>query len=128
MYINKLDHIVLTVKDIKTAIQFYTGILGMEAVHFEENRQAVQFGDCKIKFHQHGDEISPHAARPKPGSADFCLLTDIPLDRVVNHVASCGIEIIAGPVPRSGAAGDILSVYLRDPDGNLIEISNKVEK
>ena len=128
MYINKLDHFVLTVKDIKAATRFYTDVLGMEADEADGKGTAVQFGGYRIKFHQHGDEISPHAARPEPGSADFCLMTDIPLDRIINHVASCGIDIIAGPVPRLGAAGNILSIYIRDPDGNLIEISNKVEK
>jgi catechol 2,3-dioxygenase-like lactoylglutathione lyase family enzyme len=128
MNITKLDHFVLTVKDIKAAIRFYTEVLGMEAVQADGNGTTVQFGEYIIKFHHHGDEISPHATCPIPGSTDFCLITDIPLDRVINHVASCGIDIIAGPVPRLGAAGNILSIYLRDPDGNLIEISNKVKK
>ena len=128
MYINKLDHFVLTVKDIKAATRFYTDVLGMETEQADGNGTAVQFGEYTIKFHQHGDEISPHASSPIPGSADFCLITDISLDLVMDHVASCGIDIIAGPVPRWGAAGNILSIYLRDPDGNLIEISNKVGK
>jgi len=128
MYTTKLDHFVLTVKDVKAATQFYSEVLGMEVERGADNRPAVRFGDCKIKFHQHGEEISPHASRPDPGSADFCLITVIPLEEVINHVTSCGIEIIAGPVPRSGAVGDLLSVYFRDPDGNLIEIANRVDK
>ena len=126
MYITKLDHLVLTVRDMKAAVKFYTDVLGMEAVQLG-NRKAMQFGDCRINLHQHGDEIHPHAAQPVPGSTDFCLITDIPLEQVINHVASCGIKIITGPVHRSGAAGNILSIYLRDPDGNLIEISNIAE-
>jgi catechol 2,3-dioxygenase-like lactoylglutathione lyase family enzyme len=125
MYITKLDHIVLTVKDVKATIKFYTEILGMELLQFGDNRKGVQFGNYKINLHQHGDEISPHAAQPKPGSADFCIITEIPLEQVIDHLTSCGVEIVSGPAPRSGAAGKILSIYLRDPDGNLIEISNR---
>jgi catechol 2,3-dioxygenase-like lactoylglutathione lyase family enzyme len=128
MYITKLDHIVLTVKDVKATIKFYTDVLGMERLQFGDNRKGVHFSDCKINFHQHGDEISPHAAQPKPGSADFCLITEIPLQRVIEHLKSCGVEIVSGPVPRSGATGKIMSIYLRDPDGNLIEISNRAAK
>jgi len=128
MYITKLDHLVLTVKDIHATILFYTTVLGMKQVSFTGNRQALQFGSQKINLHQQNNEIEPHAAQPAPGSADLCLITDISLEQVIDHVQSCGVTIIAGPVPRSGATGNLLSVYLRDPDGNLIEISNHVRE
>ena len=128
MYITKLDHFVLTVKDIHATILFYTTVLGMKQVSFTENRQALQFGSQKINLHQQNNEIEPHAAQPAPDSADLCLITDISLEQVIDHVQSCGVTIIAGPVPRSGATGSLLSVYLRDPDGNLIEISNHVRE
>ena len=126
MYIIKLDHLVLTVKDINATILFYTTVLGMKQVIFAGNRQALQFGNQKINLHQKDDIIEPRAAQPTPGSADLCLITDIPLEQVIEHVQSCEVKILAGPVPRSGAIGGLLSVYLRDPDGNLIEISNSV--
>ena len=124
MYITKLDHLVLTVKDIQTTILFYTTLLGMKQISFTDNRQALQFGNQKINLHQQDDIIEPHAAQPTPGSADLCLITDIPLEQVIEHVQSCGVTILAGPIPRSGAVGGLISIYLRDPDGNLIEISN----
>jgi catechol 2,3-dioxygenase-like lactoylglutathione lyase family enzyme len=128
MYITKLDHLVLTVKDIYATTMFYTTVLGMKKVNFGGNRKALQFGSQKINLHQHGDEIEPHASQPAPGSADLCFITDIPLKQVISHIQSCGVTILAGPLPRSGATGRLLSVYLRDPDGNLIEISNNTNE
>jgi len=125
MYINDLDHFVLTVKNIHATIRFYTSVLGMEQVSFAENRQALQFGNRKINLHQQGDEIEPHAGRPTPGSADLCLITDIPMQQVIDHIKSCGATILAGPVQRTGATGVLQSIYLRDPDDNLIEIANQ---
>ena len=124
MYITKLDHLVLTVKDIHATILFYTTILGMKQISFADNRHALQFGNQKINLHQQDDIIEPHAAQPTPGSADLCLITDISLEQVIDHIQSCGVTILSGPVPRSGAVGGLISIYLRDPDGNLIEISN----
>ena len=124
MYITKLDHLVLTVKDIHATILFYTTILGMKQISFAENRQALQFGNQKINLHPQDYIIVPHAAQPTPGSADLCLITDISLEQVIDHIQSCGVTILSGPVPRSGAVGGLISIYLRDPDGNLIEISN----
>ncbi len=124
MYITKLDHLVLTVTDIHATTLFYTTVLGMKQISFGENRQALQFGSQKINLHQYGDGVEPHASHPTPGSADLCFITDIPLEQVIRHIQSCGVTIIAGPLERSGAAGRLLSIYLRDPDGNLIEISN----
>jgi len=128
MYINGLDHIVLTVKDIQTTIQFYTTVLGMKQITFAKNRQALQFGNQKINLHQKNDEIEPHAELPTPGSADLCFITNIPVAQVIEHVQSFGVTVVAGPLPRTGATGNLQSIYLRDPDGNLIEISNEMEE
>jgi catechol 2,3-dioxygenase-like lactoylglutathione lyase family enzyme len=125
MEIDRLDHLVLTVRDIEATIGFYTRVLGMEAITFGEDRKALRFGHQKINLHQIGHEVVPHAAAPMPGSADFCLLTSVPIEDVVAHVTGCDVSIELGPVARSGALGPILSIYLRDPDGNLIEIANE---
>ena len=126
MYIDKLDHLVLTVRDIQSSIDFYTTVLGMVETNFAGNRKGLRFGSQKINLHSRNEKIEPRAGQPTPGSADLCFTTDIPLDQVVSHCRACGVEIIAGPVKRSGASGDIISVYLRDPDGNLIELANPV--
>jgi catechol 2,3-dioxygenase-like lactoylglutathione lyase family enzyme len=98
----------------------------MEVEEFEGGRNALKFGRQKIYLHQSGAEFEPKAGEPTPGSEDFCLTTDVPLERIVEHVRSCNVEIIEGPVTRTGATGRLESVYLRDPDGNLIEVSNYV--
>jgi catechol 2,3-dioxygenase-like lactoylglutathione lyase family enzyme len=126
MYITDLDHLVLTVKDIDATIRFYTTVLGMLQVSFAGNRQALQFGNQKINLHQQDDQIEPHAAQPTPGSADLCFITDIPLEQVIDHVQSFGKIILAGPIQKTGATGTLLSIYIRDPDGNLMEIANRV--
>jgi catechol 2,3-dioxygenase-like lactoylglutathione lyase family enzyme len=126
MYITDLDHLVLTVKDIDATIRFYATVLGMTQVSFAGNRQALQFGNQKINLHQQDDEREPHAAQPTPGSADLCFITDIPLEQVIDHVQSCGVSILAGPVQRMGSTVALLSIYIRDPDGNLMEIANRV--
>jgi catechol 2,3-dioxygenase-like lactoylglutathione lyase family enzyme len=123
MKINSIDHLVLTVKDIETSCIFYTTVLGMEEVSFGQGRKAVVFGDQKINFHLAGKELEPRALDPTPGSGDLCFITEIPLSKVISHLQSCGVEIIEGPVKRSGATGPITSVYIRDPDQNLIEIA-----
>lgn len=125
MKVKKLDHLVLTVKDIAKTTKFYTTVLGMKAVSFAKNSLALQFGNQKINLHKQDDEIEPHAIKPTPGSADLCFIPDIPLEQVIDHVQSCGVAIIAGPAPRSGATGALQSIYLRDPDGNLIEVANR---
>jgi len=127
MYIAKLDHLVLTVKDIHATILFYTTVLGMKKVNFGDNRLALQFGNQKINLHQHGEEIEPYASHPTPGSADLCFITDMQLEQVIKHIQSCGVKILVGPLPRSGATGRLMSIYLRDPDGNLVEIANHLK-
>jgi catechol 2,3-dioxygenase-like lactoylglutathione lyase family enzyme len=124
MEIDRLDHLVLTVKNIAATCNFYSRALGMEAVTFGNNRKALTFGCQKINLHEAGHEVEPKARRPTPGSADLCFITREPVARIVGHFNRLGIEIIEGPVKRTGALGPIESVYCRDPDGNLIEISN----
>jgi catechol 2,3-dioxygenase-like lactoylglutathione lyase family enzyme len=119
-----LDHIALTVKDIKATCAFYTGLLGMKEVTFKGNRKALAFGNQKINLHEVGNELEPKAHCPTPGSADLCFITETPMSEVIEHLNSCHVEIIDGPVKRTGATGMITSIYCRDPDQNLIEISN----
>ena len=124
MKIDHLDHLVLTVKSIPATCEFYARVLGMEVVTFGGNRQALAFDTQKINLHEAGKEWEPKAQRPTPGSADMCFITRTPLADVVEHLRQCGVEIVEGPVKRTGAAGPITSVYFRDPDLNLIEVSN----
>ncbi len=124
MKIDHLDHLVLTVKSIAATCEFYARVLGMQVVTFGDNRRALAFGAQKINLHEAGKEWEPKAHRPTPGSADLCFITFTPLADVVEHVRQCGVEIVEGPVKRTGAAGPILSIYFRDPDLNLIEVSN----
>ncbi|MEU9129908.1 VOC family protein [Kitasatospora sp. NPDC048540] len=124
MRIDRLDHLVLTVRDIDATVDFYTKVLGMEETAFRGGRRALTFGHSKINLHQAGAEFEPKAARPAPGSADLCLIVDQPLDQVVAELAAHGVPVEEGPVERTGATGPIDSVYVRDPDGNLIELSN----
>lgn len=124
MVIERLDHFVLTVRDIEKTCDFYSRILGMEVVTFGQGRKALKFGRQKINLHQFGREFEPKAAAPAPGSADFCLITEVPIPKVVEDLRACGVRIEEGPVQRTGAVGPIMSVYIRDPDDNLVEISN----
>ena len=124
MEIQRLDHLVLTVRDLEATCEFYTRLLGMRVVTFGNNRKALSFGQQKMNLHQAGKEFEPKALHPTAGSADLCFITEVPLTRVIEHVKSCGIEIIEGPVKRTGALGPMESFYFRDPDGNLIEVSN----
>ena len=123
MRIEGLDHLVLTVADIDRTRDFYERALGMEPVVFGEGRHALAFGAQKINLHEAGREFEPKAAAPTPGSADLCFLTNVPVAEVVEHLEANGIEIVEGPVRRTGATGPITSVYFRDPDGNLLEVS-----
>lgn len=123
MRIERLDHLVLTVRDIAATCEFYARVLGMEVVTFGEGRKALAFGQQKFNLHEAGREFEPKAARPTPGSADLCLIAPGPLDAVIAHLAACDVAILEGPVRRTGALGPIMSVYFRDPDANLIEVS-----
>ena len=126
--IDSLDHLVLTVAEPDASVRFYTRILGMRAESFAAadgtTRTALVFGRQKINLHQAGAEFAPHAAAPCPGSADLCFLSDVPLADWQGHLAAEGVRVEEGPVARTGASGPLLSIYCRDPDGNLIEISN----
>jgi len=128
MQIDHIDHVVLTVHDIEASCAFYQRALGMKVLSFEGGRKALAFGAQKFNLHQAGKEFEPKADRPTPGSADFCLITSTPIAEVVAHLKSCNVRILEGPVQRTGATGPILSVYFRDPDLNLIEVSNTVSK
>ena len=124
MYVEQLDHLVLTVGDIDTTCSFYSRILGMKVVEFAGGRKALSFGSQKINLHQCGSEFKPHTKKPTPGSADLCLLTSMPVNDVIDYFLEQHVKIIEGPVRRTGATGEIVSVYLRDPDGNLLEIAH----
>ncbi|KAM6999819.1 glyoxalase domain-containing protein 5 [Tautogolabrus adspersus] len=122
--ISHLDHMVLTVKSVPDTVNFYTSVFGMEVITFKGNRKALGFGQQKFNLHQLGQEFEPKAKYPTSGSADLCLVTKTPLGTVAEHLKVCGVEIEEGPVERTGAVGTITSLYLRDPDHNLIEVSN----
>lgn len=127
--LNSLDHFVLTVASIDRTVSFYADALGMTAIQFKvangSTRWALEFGQQKINLHQAGREFDPKAASPKPGSADLCFLTDEPLEAWKIHLRAQDVAIVEGPVPRTGARFPILSIYIRDPDGNLIEVAQK---
>jgi catechol 2,3-dioxygenase-like lactoylglutathione lyase family enzyme len=124
MKMTHLDHLVLTVKSIEATCAFYSQVLGMEVVTFGQNRKALAFGSQKINLHEQGREFEPKAERPTPGSADLCFITTTPRAEVIAHLQACEVAILEGPVPRTGAGGPMTSLYFRDPDLNLIEISN----
>jgi catechol 2,3-dioxygenase-like lactoylglutathione lyase family enzyme len=124
MQITRLDHLVLTVADIERTCAFYTRVLGMTVVTFGEGRTALRFGQQKINLHPADDIPGLVADKPTPGAGDLCFITETPLAEVAAHLARCGVPIVAGPGPRAGALGTIQSVYIRDPDRNLVEISN----
>lgn len=123
MNIDRFDHIVLTVRDIETTCAFYSRVLGMRVTTFGAGRKALVFGGQKINLHLAGREFEPKAQAPVPGSADFCLISAVPLPQVIAHLASCDVKIIEGPVAKTGARGPLRSVYFRDPDSNLVEVS-----
>jgi catechol 2,3-dioxygenase-like lactoylglutathione lyase family enzyme len=124
MKLDRLDHLVLTVRNIDTTCTFYSNVLGMEVVTFENGRKALGFGSQKINLHEVGKEFEPKAYRPTPGSADLCFTTTTPIDKVVTRLELSKVRILEGPVKRTGALGTMISVYFRDPDLNLIEVSN----
>jgi catechol 2,3-dioxygenase-like lactoylglutathione lyase family enzyme len=127
MQISRIDHIVLTVADIDATCEFYSRALNMQVLTFGAGRIALSFGQQKINLHQAGKEFEPKAMRPTPGSADICLITETPISQVMLHLQACGVDLLEGPVRRTGATGPLLSVYFRDPDSNLIEVSNYID-
>ncbi len=128
MKIERLDHIVLTVRNVEDACHFYSTVLGLEIVFFESGRRALSFGNQKINLHEAGSEIKPHAQHPTVGSADLCFISDTPLPAVIEHLRPFGVKIEAGPAEHAGANGKIRSIYFRDPDNNLIEVGEYIEK
>lgn len=125
MHILRLDHFVLTVTDIAATCRFYTTVMGMKEITFGAGRKALLFGNQKINLHELGKEIDPKAMYPTPGSADLCFISDTPVAEILAELKAKKIEVLEGGiVQRTGATGHILSVYFRDPDLNLIEVSN----
>ncbi len=122
--IDRIDHVVLTVADIDRTCDFYSRVLGMERVTFAGGRTGLAFGRQKINLHQAGREFEPKALKPTPGSVDMCFIAATPLDQVAAHLKASGVAIALGPVEKTGALGPMMSVYFRDPDGNLLEVSN----
>jgi catechol 2,3-dioxygenase-like lactoylglutathione lyase family enzyme len=140
--VQRIDHLVITCRSVKATIRFYTEVLGMREVTFGSGRKALAFGRQKINLHPMGqaagratpataaattEAVAAVAAQPTPGSADLCLIVTEPVDAVLAHLAACGIPVDQGPVMRTGALGPIQSVYIRDPDGNLIELGRYVD-
>ena len=124
--IKSLDHLVITASNLRDTVDFYSRALGMEHVEFGDGLHAMHFGGQKFNIHDASTDVTPKAENNVPGSEDFCLLTETPIAEVVGHLEACGVAIEEGPVTRSGAAGTLNSVYFRDPDGNLVEVSNVV--
>ena len=128
MKIERLDHLVLTVINVEDTCRFYSIVLGMEIINFGKNRKALKFGDQKINLHETGKEFEPKAGNPTPGSADLCFISENEIEKLIKEIKDHGIQIIEGPVERTGALGKINSIYIRDPDNNLIEISVPLQK
>ncbi|WP_455222034.1 VOC family protein [Kaarinaea lacus] len=122
--IDRIDHIVMTVRDIEATARFYCDALGMTRVTFGEDRTALMFGNQKINLHPIINSITPTATQPTPGALDICLITESPITKVIDDLRRKHIDIELGPVQRQGAQGNMTSVYLRDPDGNLVEIGH----
>ncbi len=126
MEIERLDHLVLTVANIETTCAFYSRVMGMQVVIFGSGRKALAFGQQKINLHERGKEFEPKAISPTTGSGDLCFITATPLSEVIEHLNRERVTIIEGPAKRTGAIGTLMSIYFRDPDGNLIEVSNYI--
>jgi catechol 2,3-dioxygenase-like lactoylglutathione lyase family enzyme len=124
--VRSLDHLVLTVEDIDATVRFYA-LLGMQRETFGDGRIALRFGDQKLNLHQAGAELAPHAARPTRGSADLCRLVEGNLEEVVESLTRADVPVELGPVARTGAKSALNSVYVRDPDGNLVELSQPLK-
>lgn len=124
MKIESIDHVVLTVKDVEKTCEFYSKVMGMQVVTFGEGRKALSFGTQKVNLQKLGRESTLIADKPTSGSGDVCFVTSTSINDVVAHLNACGVKLIGGPVERSGARGLMMSVYFRDPDMNLIEVSH----
>ncbi|MBC7872038.1 MAG: VOC family protein [Chitinophagaceae bacterium] len=124
MNIDRIDHFVLTVRDVQTTCDFYARVLGMSVISFGEGRKALRFGSQKINLHQAGKEFEPKASTPTPGAADFCLITSSPIEEVYAQLKNNHVSALMPPSERDGATGKIRSVYFHDPDGNLVEVAN----
>ena len=122
--IDRIDHLVLTVHDVDRTLEFYSRVLGMEPITFAGGRRGLAFGRQKLNLHQAGREYEPKALKPVPGAIDLCFISQTPLETVISHLQAHGVKVIEGPVPKTGALGPMSSVYFRDPDGNLVEVSN----
>ncbi|WP_243793893.1 VOC family protein [Saccharopolyspora gloriosae] len=126
--IDRVDHLVLTVADVDRAAEFYERILGMRTVTFPGDRRAVSFGQQTVKLHAASELVEPTATHPVPGSANLCFVTEQPISEVQEHLRANDVRIEEGPVGRTGTFGPITSLYLRDPDGNLIEVARYDEE
>ncbi|MFQ5541366.1 MAG: VOC family protein [Candidatus Binatia bacterium] len=126
MKIDRIDHVVLTVADIEKTCEFYSRVLGMEVVTFGENRRALKFGRQKFNLHEKGKELKLRAKTAMPGAVDICLITESPIEEIVSHLRSAGVSLEEGPIEKTGAIGPMMSVYFRDLDGNLIEVSRYI--
>lgn len=123
MIVRQIDHLALTVKDVEVAVAFYTRVLGLKHVIFDGQYHALHFGSQKINLHPAGHEYQPHARRPVPGSGDLCFIASGRIEDVITELRLRGVEIECGPVPQTGATGEMRSVYFRDPDENLVEVA-----
>lgn len=128
MQLTSLDHLVMTCRDIEATLYFYHHILGMEIETFLKGRKALHFGEQKINLHEYGKEFEPKAHCPKPGALDLCFITKDPIDEWIKHLKAHQIHIEEGPIERTGAQSKLLSIYVRDPDQNLIEIANQLSQ
>jgi len=122
--LDRIDHIVLTVRDIDKTIVFFCDVLGMTEISFGDKRKALQFGHQKINLHPESNDINPKAKHPATGAMDICFITQSPIDNIIDDLLKLNINIELGPVQRQGAQGNMTSVYIRDPDDNLIEIAH----
>jgi catechol 2,3-dioxygenase-like lactoylglutathione lyase family enzyme len=122
--VRRLDHLVLTVVSLEATVDFYTRALGMGVRAFDGGRLALRFGDQQINLHEAGNELEPRARVARPGTGDLCFVVEGELDAWLTHLEELGVPVVQGPVPRTGALGPMISVYVRDPDGNLVEISS----
>ncbi len=128
MNLQKIDHLVLTVADIERSCRFYCDVLGMRRVMFGENRTALHFGEYKINLHPIDWDYYLKADHPSTGSADLCFIVDEDVSTLTTSLQGLGVQVIEGPIERAGAGGDLLSIYVRDPDGNLIELANQASE